>query len=163
MVVACSAEDIWTPSESKVADHIVRTTLLLRKITLPTGYEQGASYVAGIAGSSSHADRGLHHGADHLRVLAYAETIVGAPQHNFAGALRRLPSGVWKAAGDTLKSREHPVAPLASKTSQHFHEKSVVTYECDLVRRPGSTQIPFRYSTRSFLFSLLRFNLNWVS
>ena len=63
MVVACSAEDIWTPSESKVADHIVRTTLLLRKITLPTGYEQGASYVAGIAGSSSHADRGLHHGA----------------------------------------------------------------------------------------------------
>jgi hypothetical protein len=75
MVVARSAEDIWTPS---VADHSVRTTLLLRKITLPTGYEQGASYVAGIAGSRSHADRGLHHRADHPGVLAHAETIVGA-------------------------------------------------------------------------------------
>jgi hypothetical protein len=105
MVAACSAEDIWTPSESK-ADHIVRTTLLLRKIILPTGYVQGASCVAGIAGSSSHADRDLHYRADDLGVLAYAETAVSTPQHTFAEALQQLPSGVSKAVDDTLKSHE---------------------------------------------------------
>ena len=49
----------------------------------------GAGDVAGAAGAGAHAGRGLDHGADHLGVLAHAEIVVGAPDHDLA----RRPAG----------------------------------------------------------------------
>ena len=57
----------------------------------------GAGDVAGAAGAGAHAGRGLDHGADHLRVLAHAEVVVGAPDHDVsappANARSRAESG----------------------------------------------------------------------
>ena len=39
-------------------------------------------------GAGAHPGRGLDHGADHLRVLAHAEVVVGAPDHDLTRALR---------------------------------------------------------------------------
>ena len=86
----------------------------------------GAGDVAGAAGAGAHARRGLDHGADHLRVLAHAEVVVGAPDHDLARALRRVPEGVRKAAGDALEIGKHPVAPLVVQAAQGVGEKRVV-------------------------------------
>ena len=48
-----------------------------------------AGDVAGAAGAGADARGGLHHGADHLRVLAHAEIVVGAPDGDLALAVRR--------------------------------------------------------------------------
>ncbi len=48
----------------------------------------GAGDVAGAAGAGADARGGLDHGADHLRVLAHAEIVVGAPDHDIARPLR---------------------------------------------------------------------------
>ncbi len=44
----------------------------------------GAGDVAGAAGAGADAGRGLDHGADHFRMLAHAEIVVGAPDHDIA-------------------------------------------------------------------------------
>ena len=89
----------------------------------------GAGDVAGAAGAGAHAGRGLDHGADHLRVLAHAEIVVGAPDHDLARALRRVPDGVRKTAGDALQIGKHPVAPLVTQAAQGVGEKRIVIHE----------------------------------
>jgi hypothetical protein len=77
--------------------------------------DQEVSGASKCCGCTSYADRGLDHRADHLGLLTHAEVIVDASPHDFAGTLRRPPSGAWKAAGDTLKFGEHSVASLVLK------------------------------------------------
>ena len=87
----------------------------------------GAGDVAGAAGAGPHARRGLDHGADHLGVLAHAEIVVGAPDHDLARALRaRARSACGKAAGDALQIGKHPVAPLVPQAAQGVGEKRIV-------------------------------------
>jgi len=47
-----------------------------------------------------------------LGVLAHAEIIVGAPDHDVALALRRMPDRVREAARDPLEVGENTVAAL---------------------------------------------------
>ena len=72
----------------------------------------GAGDVAGAAGAGANACGGLDHGADHLRMLAHAEIVVGTPDHDIARALRRVPDRVREAAGDPFEVGENTVAPL---------------------------------------------------
>jgi hypothetical protein len=78
----------------------------------------GAGDVARAAGARAHARRGLDHRADHLRVLAHAEVVVGAPDDDVAPALRRMPVGVREPAGDALEVGEHAIAPLLAQRCQ---------------------------------------------
>src|SRR5262249_20104807 len=70
----------------------------------------GAGDIARAAGTGTETGRGRHHRPDHLRVLTHAEVIVRAPDHDLAGARRRVPDGIWKPAGDPLEINEHAVA-----------------------------------------------------
>ena len=71
-----------------------------------------AGDVAGAAGAGAHPGRGLDHGADHLGMLAHAEIVVGAPDHDVLRALRRMPDRMRKAAGDALEIGKNAIAPL---------------------------------------------------
>src|SRR4029077_18252131 len=72
----------------------------------------GPGNVARAAGASAHTGRGFDHGADHLRVLAHAEVVVRAPDHDRARAVRRTPGRVGKTPGDALEIGKHAIAPL---------------------------------------------------
>jgi hypothetical protein len=88
----------------------------------------GAGNIAGAPGAGARAGRGLDHGADHLGVLAHAEIIVGAPDHDVAGALRRVPDRMREPAGDALEIREHPVAALVPQSGDCGGEEPVMIH-----------------------------------
>src|ERR1700757_2227760 len=88
----------------------------------------GAGDVAGASGAGAHARGGLHHGADHFRVLPHAEIVVGAPDHDVARALRRVPHRVREPAGDTLEIGENPVAPLVMQAVEGGTEELAVIH-----------------------------------
>ena len=88
----------------------------------------GAGDVAGAAGAGADAGRGLDHGADHLGVLAHAEIVVGAPDHDVALALRRMPDGVRKPAGDPLEIGENAIAPLVMQAIEGGTEELAVIH-----------------------------------
>ena len=96
----------------------------------------GAGDVARAARAGAHARRGLDHRADHLGVLAHAEIVVGAPDHDVALALRRMPVGVREPAGDALQVGEHPVAPLVPQRLQGTREKFVIIHWVGSRSRP---------------------------
>ena len=85
-----------------------------------------AGDVAGAAGAGAHAGRGLDHGADDFGMLAHAEIVVGAPDHDRLRAVGRMPNGVRKTAGNALKIGEHAVAPLGMQPAQRIGKKAVV-------------------------------------
>ena len=87
-----------------------------------------AGDVAGAAGAGAHAGRGLHHGADHLRVLAHAEVIVRAPDDDVLRPVRRMPDGMRKAAGDAFEIGEHAVAPLRMQPVERVGKIGAVIY-----------------------------------
>ena len=89
----------------------------------------GAGNIAGAAGARSHARRGLDHGADHLRVLTHAHVVVGAPDHDIARAIRRMPDGMRKAAGEAFKIGEYPVAALVPQFRDSALKKRIVFHE----------------------------------
>src|SRR5262249_22185284 len=84
--------------------------------------------VAGATGAGADARRGLDHGADHLRVLAHAEIVVGAPDHDVARPLRRVPDGVREAAGDPFEVSEDAVASLVMQTIEGGTEELAVIH-----------------------------------
>src|SRR5215472_17153150 len=88
----------------------------------------GAGDVAGAAGAGADARRGLHHGADHLWMLAHAEIIVGAPDHDVARPLRGMPDRVRIAAGDALEVGEHAIAPFLMKATKGGIEELTVIH-----------------------------------
>jgi hypothetical protein len=88
----------------------------------------GAGDVAGAAGAGAHAGRGFDHGADHLGVLAHAEVVVRAPDHDVARTVRRMPFGARKAAGEALEVGENPIAALVLQLRQRIREKSLIIH-----------------------------------
>src|SRR5215469_1479562 len=85
-----------------------------------------AGDIAGAAGAGAHPGRGLDHGADHFRMLAHAEIVVGAPDDDAFRPLRRMPHRMRKAPGNTLQIGEDPVAPLRAQLRQRFGEIAVI-------------------------------------
>ena len=94
----------------------------------------GAGDVAGAPGAGAHAGGDVDHGADHLGVLGHAEIVVGAPDHYFALAGRRVPVGVRKAAGDSLQVGKYPVTALVPQFCQGGREKYAVIHVTFLSR-----------------------------
>ncbi len=78
----------------------------------------GAGDVAGAARAGAHAGRGLHHGADHLGVLAHAEVIIRAPDDDVARPIRRVPDRAREAPGEPLEVGENPVAALVPEAGE---------------------------------------------
>src|SRR5262249_3401333 len=66
------------------------------------------------------------HGADHFRVLAHAEVVVGAPNHNVSRALGGMPHAVRKASSNAFEVGEDAVAPLGTQPRQRIGKKAVI-------------------------------------
>jgi hypothetical protein len=88
----------------------------------------GAGDVAGAAGAGADAGGGLDHGADHLRMLAHAEIVVGAPDHDIARALRRVPHRMREPARDPLEIGKNAVAPLVMQAIEGVLEKLAIIH-----------------------------------
>src|SRR5262249_20770914 len=86
----------------------------------------GPGNVAGAAGTGAHAGRGFDHGADHLRVLAHAEIVVRAPDHDRARAVRGMPGRVGKTPGDALEVGKHAVAPFLVQAGKRSRKEMIV-------------------------------------
>ncbi len=84
--------------------------------------------IAGAAGAGADAGRGLDHGAHHLRVLAHAEIIVGAPDHDVARAFRRMPHRMRETAGDAFEVGEDAVTPLVMQATKGGVEELAVIH-----------------------------------
>src|SRR5262249_54201296 len=91
----------------------------------------GAGNIAGAAGAGAHAGRGLHHGADHLRVLAHAEIVVRAPDHDRTRPLRRMPGCVREPAGDALEIGEDAIAALLAQARQRIGKETIVRHAAE--------------------------------
>ena len=88
----------------------------------------GAGDVAGAAGAGADAGRGLDHGADHFGVLAHAEIVVGAPDHDIARPVRGMPHRMRKPARDPLEIGENPVTPLIMQAVEGGTEEFAVIH-----------------------------------
>ena len=88
----------------------------------------GPGDIARAAGSRAHARRGLDHGANDFRVLPHAEIVVRAPDHDVALALRRMPIGMRKPAGDAFQVGKYAIAPLGPQASQRVCKKPLVIH-----------------------------------
>ncbi len=97
----------------------------------------GARDVAGAAGAGADPRGGLDHGADHFRVLAHAEIVVGAPDHDIARALRRVPDRMRETACDPFKVGKNAVAPLVMQAVEGGTEKFAVIHHKDLEPEPA--------------------------
>ena len=95
----------------------------------------GPGDVAGPAGARAHPGRRLHHGANHLRVLAHAEIVVRAPDDHVARPRRGMPAGMRKTARDPLEVGEHAIALLVPEPIDRSCEKRVVDHELEPPRR----------------------------
>ena len=87
-----------------------------------------ARNVARPAGSGSHAGRGLDHGADHFRVLAHTEVVVGAPNDDIARALWRMPHPIGKMAGKALQIGKDAITPLTAQSGDRIGKKVVIVH-----------------------------------
>ena len=85
-----------------------------------------AGDIAGAAGAGAHPGRGLDHGADHLGVLAHAEIVVRAPDHDVLRPVRRMPHRMRKAPGDAFEVGKHAVAPLAMQPVERAGEIAAI-------------------------------------
>src|SRR4029077_18261418 len=74
-------------------------------------------------------------------MLAHAEIVVRAPDHNILRPLRRMPNSVWEAAGDPLQLGKHPVAAFVMQLPKRIGKICVVIHE--LPRLGGSSCFPF--------------------
>src|SRR6185437_2418494 len=102
----------------------------------------GAGDIAGAAGAGADAGRGLDHGSDYFRMLAHAEIVVGAPDHDIACPLRGMPHRVGKPAGDALEICEYAVAAFVMESAEGGIEKLAVIHRKAWNRRGVWT--PFR-------------------
>ena len=103
-----------------------------------------AGDIAGAAGASPHAGRGLHHSADHFGMLAHAEIVVRAPDHDILRPVRRMPDRMRKAASDPLEVGKDPVASLAPQPGKGVGKISIVIHEVPATAPPKNSAIrPF--------------------
>ena len=88
----------------------------------------GSGDIAGAAGAGTDARRRLDHRADHLWMLAHAEIVVGAPDHDIALAFRRMPGSVREPARDPLEIGKDPIAPLVMQAIEGGTEELAVIH-----------------------------------
>jgi len=98
----------------------------------------GASDVTGAAGAGAHAGRGLDHGAYYLGMLAHAEIIVRAPDHDVARTMRGMPRGAWKATGVALEVGKNSIPALVLQFGQCLREMSLMIHRYIRVRERGT-------------------------
>ena len=73
--------------------------------------------------------RGLDHGVDHLRVLAHAEIIVGAPDGDILGfTVRTMPHRLGETLHIALDMGEDPIAPFRTKTEDSCLEVAPINH-----------------------------------
>src|ERR1700745_3367864 len=89
----------------------------------------GTGDVAGAAGAGPHAGCSFHHGADAFGVLAHAEIVVRAPDHDVLRPFRRMPDRMGKAASDPLEVGEHPIAPFAPQPAKRIDKKFAIFHD----------------------------------
>ncbi len=102
----------------------------------------GAGNVARAAGAGAHARRGLDHRADHLGVLAHAEIIVRAPDHDVARTRRAVPDGTGKTSRQPFKIGKHPVAAFVVQPFQRLIEETLVIHSSGPLFRWSSADGP---------------------
>src|SRR5215467_13232252 len=85
-----------------------------------------AGNIAGAAGAGAHPGRGLDHGADDFGMLAHAEIVVRAPDHDTFRPLRRMPNRMRKTSGNALQIGEYAVAPFGPQPRQRPGEIAVI-------------------------------------
>ena len=95
----------------------------------------GAGDIAGAAGAGAHAGGDSTMAPITFGVLRHAEIVVGTPDHDLARALRRMPEGVRKTAGDAFKIGKNPVAALVPQRGQGRREKCRCN-PCDFLLYP---------------------------
>src|SRR5690606_20274752 len=78
----------------------------------------GAGDVAGAARAGAMAIERLVHGRDHLRVLAHAEIVVGAPDGDVADGIGRMTQGCGEGAGRAFEFGEDAVTTLLAQGVQ---------------------------------------------
>ena len=77
----------------------------------------GAGNVAGAAGAGADLARRVDHGGDHVRMLAHAEIVVGAPDgHGLDRAVLAMPIRQRESFDVALKMRKDAVAALVLQT-----------------------------------------------
>src|SRR5262249_27478521 len=96
----------------------------------------GAGNIAGAARPGAHPRRRLHHGADHLRVLAHAEIVVGTPYDDVAPALRGVPHSMGEPSCQPFEIGKHAVTPLVVQLSKGVSKKCLVIHRLDSPRAP---------------------------
>src|ERR1700738_515434 len=80
------------------------------------------------AGSRTHSGRSLDHGVDDIRVLAHAEVVVEAPNHDTTRTLRGVPDRPGKSARNALEVRENAVAPRIPQPRNRVRKKTIVVH-----------------------------------
>jgi len=85
--------------------------------------------IARPAGACSNSGRGPDHRPDHFGVLAHAQVIIGAPDHDFLRALRRMSDSGRKSLGDLFDLGEHPITALVPQRHERFGEEVVKYHE----------------------------------
>src|SRR3984957_18604877 len=103
-----------------------------------------ARNVARPARPGPHARRGLDHGADHFRVLAHTEVVVGAPDHDTARSLWRMPYRIGKTAGEALQIGKDAITPLAAQSGERVGKKVVIVHSASPENHSGIERLPRR-------------------
>jgi hypothetical protein len=61
-------------------------------------------------------------------MLPHAEVVVRTPDHDIAGAARRMPNRMRETTGDAFQIGKHPVAPLVVQTAKGGTEELAVIH-----------------------------------
>src|SRR6202000_1703511 len=88
----------------------------------------GARDVAGAPGAGADPGRGLDHGTDHFRMLAHAEIVVGAPDHDIARPGWAVPHRMREAACDPLEIGKHAIAAFVMEAVEGGTEELAVIH-----------------------------------
>src|ERR1700682_4874442 len=88
----------------------------------------GAGDIAGAAGAGADPGRGLDHGAHHLRMLSHPEIVVGAPDHDVARPLGRVPHRMGKPPRDPFQIGENTITPLIMQAAEGVTEELAVIH-----------------------------------
>src|SRR2546423_12166441 len=96
--------------------------------------------VARPAGAGAHPARGGTHCIDYLRVLAHAEIVVRAPDHDVPGAARAVPERVGELPYLALQISEDTIATLPLESSNgRLKTPVIVEHSWDSVSADGWT------------------------
>ena len=100
----------------------------------------GARDVAGAAGPGADPGRGLDHRSHNLRMLSHPEIIVGAPDHDIARPVRRVPDRMGKPARDPLEVGEHAVTPFVMQAAEGGLKELTVIHRKNPKRNPNGDE-----------------------